>query len=343
VNNQNKYPYFAMFPSGSAPPADTTPPAVTATSPTANATDVPTSADVAATFSEPVTNVTTTTFTLTGGGAAVPATVGQGTGDQWILHPTAPLAAGTAYTATLTGGITDTTGNPLAGTSWSFTTAAPPADTAPPTVTTTNPTANAADVTTSTDVAATFSEPVTNVTTTTFTLTPAGGSAVPTTVGQGTGDQWILHPTAPLSAGTTYTATLTSGITDLANNAFAGTSWSFTTAAVAPPTDTTPPVWTGRIPSKDGATGVSRTANVTVAFNETVQNVTTETFTLTPTAGGPPVAASVTFSSSTGRWVLNPSATLTANTQYAATVSPGVTDLAGNAFAGMTWSFTTGA
>jgi hypothetical protein len=126
----------------------------------------------------------------------------------------------------------------------------------------------------------------------------------------------------------------------MANNPLTTLSWNFTTADGT--TDTTPPTWTGRIPSKDGATGVSRTANITVTFNETVQNVTTDTLTLTPTGGGAPVAATVSFNTTSGRWVLNPSSSLPATTQYTATVTNGVTDLAGTSFGGMTWSFTTG-
>ena len=80
---------------------------------------------------------------------------------------------------------------------------------------------------------------------------------------------------------------------------------------------------------------------MTVAFDEEVQNVTTQTFTLVVKGTTTPVPATVTFSPTSGRWVLNPNSSLTAGTVYTATVTTGVTDLAGNAFAGMTWSFTT--
>jgi hypothetical protein len=182
----------------------------------------------------------------------------------------------------------------------------------------------------------------------TFTLA-TGGNLVTATVAPGTGNQWVLHPTNTLTPGTTYTATLTggtgpTGIRDLANNALSPNPYSWTFTTTAAPADTTAPTWTGRVPSKDGAIGVSRTANVTTAFSEPVQNVTTTTFTLTPTvAGGASVPASVTFNSTNGRWVLNPELALAANTQYTATVTADVMDLAGNHFAGMTWSFTTGA
>src|SRR3954447_1442800 len=99
VNNQNAYPYFTLFPAGSA--GDTTAPTVTAATPANGATGVAVTDDVSATFSEPVQGVDGTTFTLTdAAGATVPAAVGPGTANQWILDPTADLTAGAQYTAT---------------------------------------------------------------------------------------------------------------------------------------------------------------------------------------------------------------------------------------------------
>jgi hypothetical protein len=70
------------------------------------------------------------TFTLrpTSGTTSVAATVARvGTTNEYRLTPSAPLAASTSYTATLTGGtgaIRDLANNPLATISWAFTTAA---------------------------------------------------------------------------------------------------------------------------------------------------------------------------------------------------------------------------
>jgi hypothetical protein len=109
--------------------------------------------------------------------------------------------------------------------------------------------------------------------------------------------------------------------------------------------DTVAPTVTAKTPP-DGKTGFSRTGNVTATFSEAVQNVNTSTFRLTD-PNGVVVTAVVKLSTTTNKWVLNPSVTLNANTKYTATViggaSGGVEDLAGNDFAGITWSFTTGA
>jgi Bacterial Ig-like domain/PQQ enzyme repeat/Domain of unknown function (DUF5122) beta-propeller len=339
AGTQKKFPYFAMFGSDSAP-ADTTAPTVAARSP--EGTTVPLSTSVTATFSEPVTGVSTSTFTLTrAGGTAVAATVAQGSGNTWTLDPAADLTAGTTYTARLTNGITDGGGNRLTATSWTFSTAAPAGDTTAPTVTATSPTGDAVPVASS--VAATFSEAVTGVSTSTFTLTPAGGTAVAATVTEGSGNTWTLDPAADLTAGTTYTARLTSGITDDGGNVLAETTWTFTTTA-ATEGDATAPMLTHHTPWAN-AKNISRTVNITATFSEEVTNVTPETFVLTPTGGGTAITAAVRYNATGGKWVLDPSVTLAANTSYTVTITNGVTDLASppSQFAGYSWSFTTGA
>ena len=217
---------------GGAPPVDTTAPTVTGRSPAVDATDIAIGTNVTATFSEDVTGVSGTTFTLEGPGAtAVAATVSYNASTRVAtLDPSASLAAGTTYTARLTSGITDLATNPLAPVSWSFTTAA--ADTTAPTVTGRSPAVDATDIAIGTNVTATFSEDVTGVSGTTFTLEGPGATAVAATVSYNASTRVAtLDPSASLAAGTTYTARLTSGITDLATNPLAPVSWSFTTAA----------------------------------------------------------------------------------------------------------------
>ena len=110
---------------------DTTAPTVTDTSPAAGATGVAVSANVTGTFSEAMnaSTVTSGTFTLTAGATTVPAAVSyNSTNNVATLNPTADLAAGTTYTATIKGGSTgvkDAAGNALASDrTWTFTTAA---------------------------------------------------------------------------------------------------------------------------------------------------------------------------------------------------------------------------
>ena len=229
-----KYPYFAMFPSTSAPPADTTVPTLTGTSPTAGTSGVPVTSDATATFSEPVTGVSKTNFTLTptAGGPAVDAAVSPGTGNTWVLNPTVDLAAGTQYTATLGAGITDGADNAFGGATWTFTTAAATGDTVAPTVTATHPKNGAVGINTGVSPNALFSEAVTDVTTN-FTLARTdNGEPIPgRVVWNATLGRWVFNPDPTLDANTSYTATVTTGVTDLLGNPLAApVTWTFTTA-----------------------------------------------------------------------------------------------------------------
>ncbi len=123
------------FTTVAAPPVDTTPPTVTASSPPDGATGVATGSAVTATFSEAIdpASLTATTFALrtTVGGNTVAAGVSWNAATRVAtLTPAAALAAGTSYTATLVGGTSDPRIKDLAGnalissTTWSFTTAA---------------------------------------------------------------------------------------------------------------------------------------------------------------------------------------------------------------------------
>src|SRR6185295_16727453 len=87
-----------------------------------------------------------------------------------------------------------------------------------------------------------------------------------------------LTPTSPLTAATTYTATVkggAAGVTDAAGNALAADLvWSFTTI------DTTPPTITTRSPAVN-AVGVGASAVVTATFSEAMASATITTTTMT--------------------------------------------------------------
>ncbi|MFE4229689.1 beta strand repeat-containing protein [Arthrobacter sp. NPDC056886] len=330
-----------------AAPADTAVPTVSTRTPAAAATAVAVGTNVMATFSEAVQAVSGTTFTLrtgtaTGTGTAVAGGVIYNPLTRVAtLDPTADLAAGTTYTATLTGSATairDTANNPLATTSWTFTTAAP-ADTAVPTVSARSAVPNATAVSQAADVTATFSEAVTGVSGTTFTLRNAAGTAVAGTVAyNATTRVATLNPTANLVSDTRYTATLTGGATairDAANNALASTTWTFTTGPA--------PTVTARSAAAN-ATGVNAAVDVTATFSEAVTGVSGTTFTLR-NAAGTAVAGTVAYNATTRVATLNPTANLLSDTRYTATLTGGATairDAANNALASTAWSFTTG-
>jgi Domain of unknown function (DUF4082)/Bacterial Ig-like domain len=214
--------------------SQTPPPTVTARTPAVNANDVSVGTTVTATFSPAMdaSTLTPSTFTLTpSGGPPVAAAVTFDAATQKAtLTPSAPLAYATTYTATLTTGVKTAAGVPLrTPITWSFTT-----EVGPPTVTATTPATGATGVAANIVVTASFSRPLSNATVTAanFTLAPsAGGAAVAATVAYDPPNQAArLTPTAPLAAGTAYTATLTTGITASDGTPLAAPySWTFTT------------------------------------------------------------------------------------------------------------------
>ena len=222
-----------------------------------------------------------------------------------------------------------------------FTTAAP-GDTTPPTVTTTSPLSGATGVSTTAPVTATFSEAIdpATISSSSFTLSGPGGAVAATVSYNASANVATLTPSAALSGSSTYTATVSTAVKDLAGNALAtAKAWSFTTGAV----DTTPPTVTASVPV-NGATGVSATAAITAAFSEAIAPATIGTSSFTLSGPGGAVAASVTYNTSTFVATLTPSTSLAASTTYTATVTTAVKDVAGNALAAnVAWSFTTAA
>ncbi len=207
---------------------DTTAPTVSSTSPVTDATGVAIDATVSVTFSEAMdaATITTSSFTLDSVSGSVSYDSGTYTA---TFTPGASLSYSTTYTATLSTAITDAAGNPLASAyPWSFTTVVPGA----PTVSSTSPVADATGVAVDTTVSVTFSEAMDAVTITTssFTLDSVSGSV---SYDSGTYTA-TFTPSANLAANTTYTATLSTAITDVAGNPLAEYSWSFTTVTVTP-------------------------------------------------------------------------------------------------------------
>ncbi|NVN91267.1 MAG: Ig-like domain-containing protein [Desulfuromonadales bacterium] len=114
-------------------------------------------------------------------------------------------------------------------------------DITPPTVISTGPANGTSGVSIQPTLTATFSEPLntSTVSTSTFSLVQTfceSGCTVPVSIGY-SGTTASITPTAALSLNTSYTATVTSAVTDLAGNHLAADyTWSFQTQA-----DTLPP------------------------------------------------------------------------------------------------------
>ncbi len=313
---------------------------VSSTVPVNGAKAVAIGSNLSATFSEAMkpATITTSTFTLKRGTTAVSGAVTY-SGVTAVFNPASNLLSGTVYTATITTGAKDLSGHSLARNYvWSFTTGAA-ADTTRPTVTATVPVNAATGVPIGNKLSATFSEAMNpaTITTSTFTL-KQGASSISGAVTY-SGVTAVFTPAIFLSSSTVYTATITTGVKDLAGNALAVNKvWSFTTGTTQ---NTSSPTVISTLPV-NGATAVPIGNKLTATFSEAMDPLTITTTTFALKRGTTVVSGAVTYSGVTA--VFTPTSILAANTTYAATITTGARDLAGNALANNhVWSFTTGA
>lgn len=329
-----------------------TPPTVISTVPVNLATDVPINQALSATFSVAMApaSIDAATFTLSGPGAT--AVLGAVTyvpaGSVATFTPTVNLLPDTLYTATITTGAIDLQGTALASNYvWTFTTA-PAIVVTPPTVTSTIPANLATAVPLNQIVSATFSKPMNAATinSTTFQLTGPGATAVAGLVAYAAvGNTLTFTPTANLAASTLFTATITTGAQDLAGDGLAANYvWTFTTGAtvvdVAPELVSTVPA--------NLATAVPLTQSVSATFSKAIDPLTLIPTTFGVTGPGAVViAGTISYDAVNFIATFTPTLPLIASTTYTATVTIGVTDLAGTPL-GTTgppnpWTFTTAA
>lgn len=353
-------------------------PQVTAVAPVHEATGVPTNNTViTAAFSEPMAPLTgSASFTVT---CEAPCTDpsgnvalnDDGTIATFTLSDGTTLEPFTLYTGTITAATSSATGLEILGPFvWQFTTGAAPDTTRPrvdstvPETTDPGPTSG---VPANTAISAVFTEDMapSTVSASSFTVTCEAPCTSPTgavsySVGSRTA---VFTPDAPLEDDTTYTATLTTEITDLAGNALAGNQaplpaasdyvWTFTTAAAVPPSD----VSVLSVTPEDGATEVCPDTTVSATFDVPSglrmdpDSVDAVTFSVTGPAPDeiPVLAASVSLDPATGTIAtfiplndLNPGDTYTV---VVLGLDNGVKDLAVPAntmVSSFSWTFTVG-
>ena len=334
-------------------PAPPPPPTVIATVPINLAIGVPINRALSATFSEamdPATiNSATFLLSVTGGAAVNGVITYAAAGSVATFTPNANLAPSTNYTATITSGALDL--NDDAGVtpySWTFTTAAAPLIT-PPTVISTVPVTLPEDMNVPLNqvVSADFSKAMNpnTINSLTFMLTGPGTTQVSGLVAYAAiGNQLVFVPTANLLPSTTYTATITTGVQDLAGDAMASNYiWTFQTGAAL---DTIPPQLVSTVPL-NAASGVALNIAVSATFSEAMDPLTLTNATFQLTQGGVQIPATITYDPISFIATLTPTNPLTASTSYIATVTNGATDLAGNPLgntgAPNPWTFATGA
>jgi uncharacterized protein (DUF2237 family) len=203
-----------------------------------------------------------------------------------------------------------------------------------PSVVSTIPANGATNVAVTTPISATFSiamSPAT-LTATTFTVSsPSGAVAGAVTY---SGDTATFTPATALAYSTVYTATITTGATDIGGTPLlANYVWTFTTITPSPVVTSTVPI--------NKATNVPIDQILSATFNEAMSpsSIGASTFTLTG-PGGVAVSGAVTYSGLVA--MFTPAVPLAYSTLYTATITTGAMDLAGTPLAAnYVWSFTT--
>jgi fibronectin type 3 domain-containing protein len=204
----------------------------------------------------------------------------------------------------------------------------PDGDPAAPTVVSTAPSTNAADVDANLPLKASFSRPMdpSTITASTFNVRPVGissgtdaGGAVDASVSYDDSTNSVtLTPSAPLTHGVAYKATMTTGIRAADGKALAtGISWTFTVAAPPPPLSVT-------ATPGNAATGVNVDATPTLVFNRTVDATTLTTANASIVApDGTVVPATYSYDPFAFTATLKPSAKLAPSTTYTIRLSAG--------------------
>jgi hypothetical protein len=203
------------------------------------------------------------------------------------------------------------------------------------------PSADAENVSLNAVLTATFDEEVVSASLnpSTFELSSNSGSIGGSVAYSAVTRTVTFAPGALLEANTIYTATLTTGVEDLAGIQLAGDySWSFETGAGP---DNTPPTVTFTDPA-DGDGDVPVDTSIRITFSEPMEalSVNSSSFFIRDRNGNA-LEGDISLDGPTS-FIFNPSSDFNYDTMYEATVAGDVRDIAGNTMASdHIWSFTT--
>lgn len=291
------------------------PPAVTSTFPTDDAAGVPVDANLSVNFSESV-NAAPGAFTLECSRSGAHSVTASGGPQNYTLNPLIDFEPGeTCSAVVLAAQVVDLDGTPdymLADYAWTFSTV----DTAP-SVNVTTPADGAVDVPASTNIAVNFSEPVT-APAQAFTINCLT-TGVQVFSLSGSGQAYILDPTAGLPAGDTCSITVAAAqVSDLdltPQPMDADYTFSFTTIPDNPDVVDTPPEVVAVTPA-NGTTGVAVDTLLSITFSEDVATQT-GAFVLDCTTSG---AVALAITGGPQDFTLDPETDLTHNETCTATV-----------------------
>jgi hypothetical protein len=306
-------------------------PIVIATNPADGATNVPLNQIITATFNEEIdsSTINSDSFKIVGN-TALDGTISY-SGVTATFVPSSNLKPNTTYAGTITTSVKDLNGNALQENYvWTFSTGA----TLQPKILSTTPTDKETGVVLNKVVEANFNmlmDPAT-INATTFTLKQGTTSILGLVNYSGT--TAFFTPNGNLTPNTIYTATITTGVQNLAGVSISNNYvWQFTTGAVvAPKVLTTSPF--------NNENGVLLDKTVTANFDMAMDPLTLTNLTFTLKQGTANISGEVTYSGTTASF--NPNDALLSNTTYRATITTGAKSATGVALANnYTWTFKT--
>ena len=321
-------------------------PRVIATTPASASKGIALNSIVSARFSETMNpaTLTNTSFSVRAGGSVsdISGAVSMSADKRSaIFTPNPGLSANTRYTLTLTTAVQDATNSGLiSNVNSSFTTGAA-LDNTPPTVTGTSPVSGATSVPTNSVITANFSEAINPATLTSATFKVSSGT--PSTEVSGNvaasadNRSATFTPAAPLVVITTYTAKLTTGITDTAGVTLASNNaWNFTTGTAA---DTTLPLLSTHTPAANATLQEVSTTIISATFSKPINCATVSTDSFQVLEGNVPVPGFTECNSGTLLFKPQIGTFLPSNTTLNASLAASIKDLADNAISAYSWSF----
>ena len=311
-------------------------PLVLTTTPLDGAVDVPLNQVLSVTFNKAMNHSTinANSFTVSDGSPLIGTMTFEDTeiGTTVFFTPTTNLNLNTTYTGKVFTTVKDTSGNALqVAYVWSFSTGSILA----PVVLSTDPDSGATNVVLNKIIKATFSQVIDPITITSESFTLKNGNSL--IAGDFTFDGAIVlfTPLADLSSSTTYTATITTAVTNAEGVALANNYvWSFSTGSLLAPTViSTDPI--------DEAVDVVLNKVISATFSEVMDPATITSSSFKVVNGTTAISGTFSFVNAIVRFI--PANPLTANTTYTATITTAAANLAGVSLGGdFVWNFSTG-
>jgi YD repeat-containing protein len=272
AGNPLSNPDISTFTAGTT--SDTTAPQVTFVNPQNNAMNVPTNVVIQAQFSKAIDPITLTNATFSvystdvNPNEQVAGAISVSTdGKTATFTPSAPLAASTYFTLSLTNGIADMEGNALVASLTNFTTGLGTVTTRPTVVVSPPNGATGVMVNAHTDVMSSAPISKTSAWSSAIQLSAGGVNVSGNTTLSPDQTTLTFVPSSNLAVSTTYTLTV-SGFTDQAGNVVQTSTTTFTTGTSGTSDTSVPSVLT--VVPAQGATGIAVTSSVVLTFNKNI-------------------------------------------------------------------------